>query len=343
MPQGIPVTLPCDAAEPLPCSAATIGSVQHQDAYLDKGVHPFHQPAMPSHADIKASLHYPVVVTPNPMVKQQSFNNEYDVAQHLNINNGPMSFDSELFSGKMEVHLKGLPSTTKPIFDGKKRYFQIMVQGKFKRPVEASALCMGQEFVKAGAVPPWVGEVVLTAAAKAFSNSTQVDVYAPLPYFMNPVLAACQLVNVSKEGEQPALTAAQEDLRLFSSELVDKKGNPFPAEKRRKWCDVVKNLEGKTFDTEHVWTFHIWQHLIDFSTYRLSVGGFVGLDLAHALNGQPLQLTVKDTKEQAYAFSMLVWHEQLIYAEDADSAATVLANKLTRLTSGFRNMLSWSK
>jgi hypothetical protein len=68
------------------------------------------------------------------------------------------------------------------------------------------------------------------------------------------------------------------------------------AEKRRKWCDVVKNLEGKTFDTEHVWTFHIWQHLIDFSTYRLSVGGFVGLDLAHALNGQPLQLTVKDTK-----------------------------------------------
>ena len=83
---------------------------------------------------------------------------------------------------------------------------------------------MGQEFVKAGAVPPWVGEVVLTAAAKAFSNSTQVDVYAPLPYFMNPVLAACQLVNVSKEGEQPALTDAQEDLRLFSSELVDKKG-----------------------------------------------------------------------------------------------------------------------
>jgi hypothetical protein len=41
---------------------------------------------------------------------------------------------------------------------------------------------------------------------------------------MNPVLAACQLVNVSKEGEQPVLKDAQEDLRLFSSDLVDKKG-----------------------------------------------------------------------------------------------------------------------
>lgn len=73
-------------------------------------------------------------------------------------------------------------------------------------------------------------------------------------------------------------------------------GAPLPADRRRKWCDVAKNLEGRTFDTEHVWTFHIWQHLIDFSSYRLSVGGFLGLDLTAALNGQPLQLTCKDTE-----------------------------------------------
>lgn len=47
---------------------------------------------------------------------------------------------------------------------------------------------------------------------------------------------------------------------------------------------------------EHVYTFHIWQHLIDFSSYKLSVGGFVNVDLAAALNGQPLQLTVQDTQ-----------------------------------------------
>lgn len=69
-----------------------------------------------------------------------------------------------------------------------------------------------------------------------------------------------------------------------------------PAEKRRKWCDMPKHLSGKSFSPDHVYTFHIWQHLIDFSSYNLSVGGFVNLDLAAALNAQPLQLTCKDIK-----------------------------------------------
>lgn len=99
-----------------------------------------------------------------------------------------------------------------------------VTQGRFKRPVDADGLCMGQEFLKAGNVPPWVGEMVLTAAAKVFSSSTQVDIYARLPYFMNPVLAACQMVNVSRPGEEPQLTEAEEDMRLFSADLADKQG-----------------------------------------------------------------------------------------------------------------------
>jgi len=59
--------------------------------------------------------------------------------------------------------------------------------------VDAAALCIGQEFVKEGNVPGWVGELVLTAAAKVFSSSAHVDVHTRLPYFMNPVLAACQV------------------------------------------------------------------------------------------------------------------------------------------------------
>jgi hypothetical protein len=52
----------------------------------------------------------------------------------------------------------------------------------------------------------------------------QVEIYALLPYFMSPLLAACQLVNVSQPGEQPAIMEAQEDMRLFAPELVDKDG-----------------------------------------------------------------------------------------------------------------------
>jgi hypothetical protein len=36
-----------------------------------RDVHPWHRPALPSHDDIKASPHYPVVVTANPMAGSQ--------------------------------------------------------------------------------------------------------------------------------------------------------------------------------------------------------------------------------------------------------------------------------
>ena len=71
---------------------------------------------------------------------------------------------------------------------------------------------------------------------------------------------------------------------------------PVISDRRRKWCDQPKNLAGRTFSPDHTYTFHIWQHLIDFSSYKLSVGGLVNIDLAAALNAQPLQLTCKDIK-----------------------------------------------
>jgi hypothetical protein len=83
---------------------------------------------------------------------------------------------------------------------------------------------MGQEFVKPGQGPSWVADMLFNAAAKVFSNSTQVDVTAELPYFMNPVLAACQMVNVAKPGSAPALADAKEDMTLFSPALADKHG-----------------------------------------------------------------------------------------------------------------------
>lgn len=52
-------------------------------------------------------------------------------------------------------------------------------QGRFKRPVAAADLMMGQEFVKASQAPPWVAEMVFTAAARTMSNSTQVRAVDP--------------------------------------------------------------------------------------------------------------------------------------------------------------------
>jgi hypothetical protein len=63
-------------------TASTVGKVpranmviaETYDAWADLGprdVHPWHRPAQPSHEDIKASPHYPVFITANPMAGSQ--------------------------------------------------------------------------------------------------------------------------------------------------------------------------------------------------------------------------------------------------------------------------------
>jgi hypothetical protein len=49
--------------------------------------------------------------------------------------------------------------------------------------------------------------------AKIFSKTTIVSAYGDQPHFLNPVLAACQRVNISRAGEEPDLWTAPEDCR----------------------------------------------------------------------------------------------------------------------------------
>lgn len=67
------------------------------------------------------------------------------------------------------------------------------------------------------------------------------------------------------------------------------------------WCTGGENSwdfkesplrKEKVFDTEHVWTFHIHQHIVDMSTFTLHV--LRRFDITHYLNGQPLQSMIKD-------------------------------------------------
>lgn len=58
----------------------------------------------------------------------QVFSGSSNVAQELPINCSSFTVDSSTFQGSMEVHLRGLPNSQGRIFDGKKRFFQVMVQ-----------------------------------------------------------------------------------------------------------------------------------------------------------------------------------------------------------------------
>lgn len=72
--------------------------------------------------------------------------------------------------------------------------------------------------------------IAYTAAAKMFSCTTRVCASTEngqIAGFLNPMLASCQICNVSEPGQEPDIGEAQEDMRLLSQRLADKDGKSF--------------------------------------------------------------------------------------------------------------------
>jgi len=112
-----------------------------------------------------------------------------------------------------------------------------------------------------------------------------------------PVLAAAQLINVSRPGEEPDMLEAPEDMTLWAPELTGRGGAPATADKRRRYFDTPSQLAGRTIGSEYVWTFHLYQSLIDFASYKLGLPGVpVHIDLVPICDTQPLQIMSKDNK-----------------------------------------------
>jgi hypothetical protein len=84
---------------------------------------------------------------------------------------------------------------------------------------------------------------------------------------------------------------------------------------------------GRTYTTEHVWTFVIWQQVIDVAGYYLDLI-VQKYDMIQHLDGQPLQSMVKDKASGKYLFHLVYWNTKLIEetrrmreAEEAAAAA----------------------
>jgi hypothetical protein len=61
------------------------------------------------------------------------FDADTNPARQLTINGGSMNVETDIFSGRIEIHLKGLKTTRREVFEGKKRFFQVAVQVRARR------------------------------------------------------------------------------------------------------------------------------------------------------------------------------------------------------------------
>eukprot|EP00878_Enallax_costatus_P019156 GHUV01020200.1.p1 GENE.GHUV01020200.1~~GHUV01020200.1.p1 ORF type:complete len:265 (+),score=64.29 GHUV01020200.1:156-950(+) len=220
-------------------------------------------------------------------------------------------------------HRRGLKSTDPSVFLGKKRFLHIAIQGRFKRDLKASDIWGGHEwFAITNLLPMSFVNIAYTAAAKMFSSTTRVcpsTANGQIAGFLNPMLASCQICNVSRPGQEPDIWEAQEDMRLLSQQLADKDGNPLCPDKRRRWFDVPVNADSVILSKEYVYTLHSWQHWCNIATYRLQLNSVLSFDLCQFSEGQPLQIMAKDQASGEYIINLLLWHKNLLYKEKPSS------------------------
>jgi len=226
----------------------------------------------------------------------------------------PFPFHSELFEGHCLVRLKDVASDDvkgdEDYFRGRRRLFQMIVQGRFKEPLVVSDVLTGHEFGRPLKHLPhaWVISAGTTLIG-TLAPGADIRVGTEQPSCMAILAATSQTVRVDPKGMQPDITSAdiQEDCTILGGAFQNR---TMTASGRKKLLSQPNRSKDYTFDTESVYTFDFYQSLLDVSTYSLDVG-FAKLGLTPVLDGQPIQCLSK-TRDGRYLWSFQLWHEKLL-------------------------------
>jgi len=225
----------------------------------------------------------------------------------------PVALESELFSGKVVFAFRDLPSTPSSLFEGRRRRFWMGLQVQFNRPVPFDSLHFGTFFTAPVKLPtsPFLNQALMWLVNK-LGGGAQAQLQGDQPYISAPLIAAAQEVHVAPIGSEPAVIGAGEDMRLFDESLCSRwSGAPLAASKRQAQFRSAAARKGRVFDTEHVWTFQIYDQVMDYSSFQLPLP-FFPIEVAQVLSGQPLPVSIRDINSNTDAMRFEIWHESLL-------------------------------
>lgn len=160
-----------------------------------------------------------------------------------------LPIDTDLFEGRFFAVVRDLPGETKAVktfFKSKQRAlcnqfvpsrfvslfrffvsgsFQIMIQGRFKRPIPYQQLQTGQFFDEPlPADPPWWLTSTMIPAMRLMSPGLKVDLESARPYMLSPLVSTMQTIHIAPSAVQaPDVLSTfgklSEDMSLLSPEL----------------------------------------------------------------------------------------------------------------------------
>lgn len=229
----------------------------------------------------------------------------------------PFNFSSELFEGKCLLRFKDVssddPAGDANYFLGRRRLFQAIVQGKFKKELPVSDVLTGHEFARPlQRLPPsWMVRAG-TNLIRRLAPGTEFRLNETQPRALSILAATAQVLSADAPGNEPDITDndIKEDVSMFGGIF----GNgTATVPQRKKHLSDPRRAKDYTFDTDSVYTFDFYQSLLDCKSYSLDLG-FTKVGLSKSLDGQPIQVLAK-TRDGRYLWSFQIWNESLLKAK----------------------------
>jgi len=230
----------------------------------------------------------------------------------------PLEFESDLFTGRVFLRLRPIEShpddkaNHTSYFEGKKRFWQIIIQGQFKQEINMSDLMLGDFYEKPfHGIPKGYIMQLYQKFMEALSPGIIMDMISDRPKILTS-FGSAQIMRIDLPGNEPKITGVIDNVQENTSLILGEGfASPKSAKKRRKYLSNPKNSSKYRVNPGHVYTLELYDHSMNFGTYHQHIMGGAKIDMVDSMNGQALALCLF-TRDQRLIWKFPIWHERLI-------------------------------
>jgi len=255
-------------------------------------------------------------MTPGPNIQLLDNDSKDDGSSSSLPFNEKIPFETDAFQGTFYVRFADI-SPSDPAksaahaayFADKKRFYQMVVQGRFTDPSLTFAdLLLGDVYDRPiQGVPKGRLFQLLQKFMEALAPGIIFEMTDDRPRVLVPIGGA-QTLRVDLPGEEPSDYSKLEDSTAL---LV---GGGFGSTKeRRKKLSVPKTAREYKVSVDHVYTFECYDHSMDFANYEQVFMLGKRIDLVEKLDGQVMSLGMyKRDDKSSCIYKFPFWHERMM-------------------------------
>ncbi|KAL7526548.1 hypothetical protein ACHAXR_001535 [Thalassiosira sp. AJA248-18] len=251
--------------------------------------------------------HRPIYLVADDRVKVNGF----EAGQPLPLGKH-VDFETDLFKGRFFLRLRHVKphdedsDKSAAYFDGKKRFYQLVIQGKFKDGnLTFSDVVVGDVYERQlKGVPHGKLGRLMKRFVESISPGIIFDIFDDKQPKVLAPLGGCQTVSVDLPGQEPSnFDNLSENTTLLFGRFASK-------EERKNILSRPRTAAQYKVDTEHIYTFESYDHTMDFGTFHQHFYRGFKVDLVPSLDGQSLSLGMFTRQNLICLYKFSLWHER---------------------------------